>query len=370
MDWPEERRKLADEIQSLLGQPSERMKVYVIGSFATFQGGRFNVDLSDIDLLFVPRCRMLHEYVEHFQQLMYVNDHLNRSNKSLVETFTMSSAYAYSYFNLLPVVAGSRYIHENDLIFGLSRDEGASRSVLPSEKVRKKLYHAHELLFRNAHLPKLPIADTSQARKYAKLMLRELKIIACAASSETGLSALEDRLFSINNFHEIKDVNQDWLHISASAYEEMQRAYEGVTVSNWPGWMEAQEEFVESILNSSGNRFVDASEYRLYEGMVQARDLLSRGLKEVFRQRSNSDRVTMVNAYINEAAGIMAKLALAGVTSLAAFDDRTTPGRVLESYSIMTAYLQGKFEEDLKCLAAATVLLEYGLEQSVVHGDS
>jgi hypothetical protein len=362
------KRQLSDSIATLIRGEAEAVNVYVVGSLREDAHTRFSSSLSDVDLLIVPICDSLDDYVSHFEQVININANLNALNNDLFETFFMSSRIAYDYFNILPIIAGDAFLRDKDLLRGFPHVDNGSSLPRPSLAVRKRLYLAKVILFHQEYLTALPVANTTKARKVAKLLLRDLKMIVCGQVEVEELDEVEGRLCAAINFSEVMAIIREQLGVEILVDEILQRAIDGEDIDDWAEWMVAQDTLVRQLMSLRMETVFSAEQSRLYVSMVQVRDLLNKKLKDIFDSSRSTYRVIDIENYANETASVIVKLALAGVSRLISFDDEETPQLIKEAYEVVVEHLQGQVN-GLRVLAASVALLEYALEQSIIYAN-
>ena len=356
------RTKIIEQIAPLIMYGRNDLRVYFIGSSSISRQNHFNASLSDVDLLFTPDCGSLNDYASHLKQIIRINLALNQPKDQLFECFMMSSRLAGTYFKILAVIAGDDKLRDEDIAFDGGLKKSSNDTVIPSSSARKTLYLAKSLRFYHEYMYQLPVADTSQARRVAKLLLRCLKLMICAKVDAKDLVRIEHELFSVTTFGEVQSMFFD---VFGTKFDGglMQQVLDGAPVDDWPAWMVAQDSFARTLMSINLSDKIDINDLRFYDGLAQVRDMLNVGLKNVLCI-DDSSRPEYISAYADNTASIIVKLALSRVPSLADFETATTPELVLESYGVMIKHLKGDVT-GLEVLAASVILLEYAFEQSM-----
>jgi predicted nucleotidyltransferase len=357
------RKQINNELESLVGYEREGTNIYLLGSMSVFGQRSFNSQLSDIDLLVVPIHDSLENYVGHFEQLINIVVELNKRLDRPVEVFFMSPSTVDMYFGCLSVIAGDNILRDEDRIFGEGHQNLGVRSTLFTDDYRKSLYAIKAKNFCDEYGRLLPLADTSSARKIAKLLLRGIKFIICAQTKASILTYMEQKLFFVTTFNEARSILDGMGKTGLIVDDIIQKAFDGKSVDDWPAWMIEQDVLARQLIELKIDAELNVNMYRLYDGVCLVREMLIAGLKDTLNEKNVERRLELIDKYANDTAGVVAKLALAGVTSLMDFESSTTPEIVSQSYVILVNHLKVGIQ-DLRCLAASVVLLEYAFEQS------
>lgn len=314
----------------------------------------------------VPDYDSVTDYAAHLKQATEIHKTLNHSEDDLTEIFVMSSRSAYGYFKLLPVLASSEELAHEDSLFGLHNPKLHSPTSLSPEG-RRNLYIAFADQFRSEYLNLLPVADTSKARKTAKRLLRGIKVIICANTAADELAVMERTLSSLNTFDEITPLYQKITGEKIIAGDSIACALQGEAIDDWALWMTDQEEVARGLLIARIPE-LKQGELRFYDGMQKILlDMLIIDLKDIICQREDVVRRELIESYVDAAAGLTARLALCGVESLSDFEE-SAPRDVLQSYEILVDHLKNG-GSDFHDLAAASIMLEYAFEQSVIEAN-
>jgi len=360
------KNQISNKLKALVVYSPQNTNIYVVGSLRVSRELSYNAKLSDIDLLIVPVCDSLDDYVAHFKQLINIADKLNLPSDQLVEFFILPSSIVDIYTTCLSVISGDSKLQDEDLVYK-AKDHGADQpqeQLVPSLKARKGLYVAASEKFRGDYARLMPVADTGRARKTAKCLLRGLKLIVCAHTDEDSLMKMEQRLTSVDTFSQMRPILSELVKDTDFTIDDIwQDTLDGHAVDDWSEWMMAQEAVAKQLL---GHRFdMDNADVRFYDGLYQARELLVAGIKNVLNEKRLDYQKEYMETFANDTASVIVKLALSGVECLIDFEDTATPSIVSDSSVLLIEYLKGDLVS-LRHMAACVVLLEYAFKQSLI----
>lgn len=351
--------QLSDKIKPLITYRPFDMSVYMVGSRSRSRRLLYKPELSDTDLLIVPICDSLGDYVSHFEQAIKIYHSVEQEDE-VVDVFFMSSKLAYDYFMILPVISGCRAPEAEDLIYGNGKH--LQKVEMPKNDTRREIYRAKAYTFVRQCEDVLPVADTSMARKISKRIFQGMKIIVCALSTDE-LTELEERLININEYDLLCNEYNRATNSNIVMPQILKDVLEGEDVDDWSAWMVGQEYVLRNLMKLGAIGEYDVNRRLLYDGVASVRDLLNRHLKDVI-SCDDQLREGRTGTFADEAAKTIVRLAGSGVDQLKDLDAESCPAIVREAYEVMITHLQGE-ECGLRCLSAAVVLLEYAFEQCV-----
>jgi hypothetical protein len=353
------------EVESLVAYDSLNTQVYLVGSLSDSKHTVFNDKLSDIDLLIVPKCGSLGNYVSHFEQAIRMSKTLKDQHADwCVDLFFMSARIARSYFKLLPVIAGGRELSEGDLIYGATKDKELG-PVLPSLATKQRFYFAKLIDYIGYCERLMPIADTSGARSQAKQMVRAMKIATCAMADIGDFKRAEAlSLESENTMASVISVLEGFMDISLQSEFSQGDILRDGQINDWSQWMKIQDVFARYMTTLGLSFKLSAEDKRRYLCYAKLRDMLNRELKNILSQADDTQRRLLIERYVNDAASVLTRLALDGLSCVANLEEPALPKRITRSYDILVGCLQGDIC-DLRALAASVVLLEFAMEESI-----
>jgi hypothetical protein len=360
-------RRLLDYTPVALRENSD---IYLVGSARNSKKKFFNSKLSDIDLLIVSGSTNLEELTDRLEQVFHLAMEIDQSSHELFEIFFATSSAVSFHFSCLSVIGGAQGLNAEDLLVG-SGKYGTARGVeYPSVTTRKKLYIARADGFCSEYGHLLPLADTSSARKTAKILHRGMKLLICSYASPDRLDEVENELFSISSFGELKVLFKTVRKHGLEVDDIIERAFQGQDISDWPRWMVAQDEIARQLLELIQDQRLPIEESRLHETLASAvHDMLIAGLKEIFGEKNPTVRRQMIEKYADNTASMIVKLALSGVKSLYDLDSKQVMDTIRESYHVLTDHLGGESGSDTRLLAAAISLLEYSVTEGVKYAN-
>lgn len=359
-----ELNEIQSAVSKILGSRNGEASIFFIGSAKRKGGPSFISGLSDIDLFVVPPCNSLVSYKEWLEATINLSGELNQSNEQLFDVFLLSKRIAGQHFACLSILAG-RIPSKSEAISGDSSI--LVYKNLTSEDFYRKMYQAKEQIFSDQCVEQFPVADTSKARKTAKLLLYFLKVFVCTYDLESNLSQLEEELFDVKDFSILQKRIEKLMQAAMPDLDVFQEALDREKVSDWPAWMIAQEELVYWILSNKPKSFRDKTEERFFKAICEVRDMLMLDLKGILHEQDVSLRQEKISEYVDKTASVLVKLALCGAPALADLTNAVTPLIVRQSYDMLVSHLKSARTDEM-CLAAAVVLLEYALEESVIAG--
>lgn len=363
------KKQISSKLKAVFTHGSQDTDIYVAGSLRVSRESSFNASLSDIDLLIIPNGDSLDTYVKHYQQLISIPPKLTLPHDQLVEFFVLSSSIIEMYTHCLSTLINANRLYDEDRIFTASnKNSPPYERVAPSLVTRQNLYKMAANKFCAEIVMRMPLADTSKARKTAKNLLAGLKLIICAKVDETRLNEMEKQLFAIYTFEQIRPILTDVLpEVSIIIDPIFQQALDGKACDDWSEWMVAQDVIAKQLLELTFD--MTNREKRFYDGMYQMRDMLVISVKNILNEADRMRRNELMDVFVHDAAGVIARLALMGVERLVDFDDIQTPQMVTESSEVLIEYLKGE-PVNLRHMAASVILLEYGFKQSIVYADN
>lgn len=337
--------------------------VLLLGSTSSLSGMPYNSRLSDVDLLCVPSLESFEDYVGYFEKIITLTQYLNRNDTDIVDVFSLSADTANLHFSYLSVLAGAHEVDLKKAILGVSTSIRVNGS--PKKILRKHVYIVKAFDSLSLTQKQLPVADTSHARKVTKELLRTLKVTICALH-QGGQRHLEDKLIHSNNFLDLEPFVSKFLGTKIPHLKMLQNVLKGEDIQDWPAWMIAQEEIAQWLneLECLVVEKLPGVNRRLCGGIVQVRDMLLLDLKDIFRQKNDKIRAKMIHNYADSVAGVIVRLSMAGVPHLGDLTSGNVPARARAAYEVMVKHLADP-RPNLGCLAAAVILLEFSLEQTV-----
>lgn len=347
---------------------SDTTSVYVLGSLKARSSMSFHPKLSDVDLLVVPTCDSLSDYVSHFEQAIKASKYLNKDEQQdLYEIFLMSSSVANYHYSCLSVFAGARYADERDWLVGKKNIQ----DLMPvSDALKSELYKAQAKKFREDFATFSPKTDTSKSRKVAKELLRGLKIIICANVDPKELEATEDLLFDVFSFDRIESVFYEIVGVKLKIHSIFDSVLMGDTVDDWSLWVTEQELMAGQLPDLKVKNELDntsLSEGRFYRTVGDMlRWMLIIGVKDIINEGDDKRRGLMIRSFVDESLSMVVRLAVAGVKPLTNFETDDTPRIVKDAFDIIVDFLKAEDAEvSLMQLTSSIVLLEYAFRQSL-----
>jgi hypothetical protein len=360
------RDKVENSILPLVERGNENIEIYFIGSLRDAAKDSFHTSLSDVDLLIIPNCDSINDYLSHFNFAMRVASELNGGKGQLADVFLMSSSIAYAHYSFLSVFAGTNEARVEDRIFGENIESVAQHVHFPSS-VLKKFYVAKATRFCNDYGNGiLSVADTSMARKTTKELLRGIKTIICASVDDEHLASTEKILFSIGTFGMLKPIFKAVTKHELRVDKILDEVLAGKNVDDWPRWMIAQDRLSQLLMKIELDQ-LRLDEERRFDAMGRIlRDMLIVDAKNVISIDDDGMRIKLIEEYINNTASIIVKLALTGVDELGNFEHGSSPDVVIESYELVVDFLKkNNSNGDLRTFTAATILLEYAFNKGL-----
>lgn len=320
--------------------------------------------LSDVDLLLIEDHTSLSQYVAHLNQAQLIAASLKKpKNEELFDIFMMSSMVAELHYSCLPVLAGSTTLDKDDLIAGAHFRINFKANIL-SNDFRQQLYRARANHLSRQYIQYSPVADTANARKVAKLILRILKLVICANSKVEDLNKIEKSLLPIDKLIDIESLFFEIVGRRVTIDPIIQQALEGKDINDWPAWMIAQDKLARQFLDFRLDAIFSVNDYLFYDTIAYIlQDMLTLEIKNIIGTQNEKKRLALMEQFVNKAASCTVRLALAGVMSLANFDHPDTPKIVSKSYDVVVQYLRTGIM-NMQGIAASVVLLEYALTQS------
>lgn len=356
MSFSSHKKVVGDLIESLTAGRKDADVVFV-GSLRAAAESVFHPALSDIDVLIVPSGDSLDFYVSHFERAIKIARKLNSQDGWLADVFVMSHRLANAHYSCLSIYSGTTSIETEDYIVNNGLYDRAPFSN-PDQRFKKKLYMANAARACLDYGRLLPVADTRDARKTAKKLLRLLKIIICAHSEYDSLDKIEERLFSVGTFDAIVPVFEEVVQRRIEIGPHLNASLNDAVVSDWSGLMIDQSNLGDFLQTINFDKLISPEDEKIYGDLGWVlRDLLIVGLKDVICA-TDVRRDELIKRYVDSAVSGVVRLALSGVDGLADLESDETPMKVRESYVSVTSYLEGS-ELTMYHVAAATILLEH-----------
>lgn len=287
----------------------------------------------------------------------------------IFDIFYMDLKIIEARLSCLSVLAGRRTVQSDDLIFGKHRQYD---SVMPSQECQAALYREYATNMCSTYKRFLPNADTSESRKIAKLLLRDVKALVCAVIDPSTLRSTEDYLLKAGNFADVLSILPDDLPRLKSG-GSLEVALTGEQTKDWAAWMMAQYEYLNWFTQVVDRRLLAANGSAhmafLFSSISQMRYMFGLRLKNIIVAEDTDEYSRLLKEYVDEAAGVITRGALSGnISSLLSFEAETTPEEVAESYEIIVEYLQGS-KPNTESLAAAIILLQYAFLECLSHAN-
>jgi len=346
--------QISDELDTLITHDQSEVNVYLIGSMGYFNSASFNPVLSDADLLYIPNCRSLDDYVEHLTQAMKIARNFD-SNAEPVDVFFLNKTIADIHLSCLSMILSANSVYGEDIIFGRGEWKVVGRDM-PTSEIRKCLYKSYTTTFLVNYLNLLPRSNTELARKTVKELLRAIKMLMCSEIDLSLFEKYEKKLFSVNTFAQLEVLYKG---IDKGSIQLLDTVLKTGVVDDWSAWMVAQEKVAEQLLKTIPKEMEDL---RFYTALCQVRELLMVRMKDIILESTTSKQSRMMEEYVDEAIGVVTRLGIIGLDELAAFSE-DTPEIVRESFEHLVDYLEGSEAINTLHLAASVVILEYALEQ-------
>lgn len=352
-----------------VGYDLDNVDVYIIGSGRPSKANFFNERLSDIDLLFVCGVQSLEDYVRHFEQIGSAIVKLESFNNQLIEAFFASREYVRYYTECLATIGGFRELASEDLLSGRGEFIISDNIVIPSPLTKSRLYKVRARNFCIEYGRLLPIADSSKARKISKVLLRGFKLLIVSSTPIDELARTEEALFSMASFEEVENLLRRFTGRDIIVDQVIKDTLAGKDIEDWSAWVQAQDKIARDLLYFEMQENVDITLFRLHETIgAIVQDMLIVGLKNILTEPNAAIKSELIETYVCKSSSLIARLALSGVESVYNLEEQGTPDLVQQSYRIIEGYLRGK-DATLHTLAAAVVLLEYSLAQSIAFAN-
>jgi predicted nucleotidyltransferase len=361
--------QVKDAIQASLRYHPKETNVYFVGSLSRDGRVSFNPKLSDVDLLITASCDTLEEYAKYFREIEELNSKF-RNKKDVYDIFFISDSILDSYLSTLSIIWDNNLINEENLIFGSGERRVSTKGTIPNQRTVHQLYIAKSLDFCVEYARKMPFADSKQARKVAKSLLKGLKLLICAHTSPPRLRQVENELQMLMTFEEVVPVLCRSLKREFHLNKKFDKVLGEGFVEDWPTWMAMQNEAVDQLAHLIPSLYKVSTEQQLHMALCMLWDMLTLDLKEIMWEADREHQKNQIMEFADTTAGLVAKLALGGVQALVDFDDQDTPTKVRQSYEIMVEHLGHNDTPTLKCLAASVILLEYAFSQGILHANA